>query len=207
MNFPTIISNVKYKLPLFYRSQKPAHFEDQNLEDEYQNEVYEYAHKLATNHKFKSVIDIGCGSGFKLIKYFNYFDTIGVETEPCFSYLKQHYPTKKWLLSGAAEKDINLENLAADIVICSDVIEHFEKPEKLLIFLKSIQFTKLIISTPDRPVLIQQKKGTQYGPSWNPCHAREWNFEELSSYLSIYFKVISAFHCPIQKECMVFELE
>lgn len=206
MIFPTIFSNIKYKLPLFYKAQKPQHFEDQKLTDEYQDEVYAYAHKLAIDNMYESVIDIGCGSGFKLMKYFENFKTIGVETEPCFSFLQQQYPTKKWLLSGNAEKDIALENLEADIVICSDVIEHFEKPEKLLLFFKKINFKKLIISTPDRAILVQQKKATQNGPPWNPCHAREWNFEELSVYISTYFKISKAFHCQIQKECMIFEL-
>jgi SAM-dependent methyltransferase len=206
MIFPTIFSNIKYKLPLFYKAQKPLHFEDQKLTDEYQDEVYAYAHQLAIGNMYESVIDIGCGSGFKLMKYFEKFQTIGVETEPCFSFLKQQYPTKKWLLSANAEKDITLKNLQADIVICCDVIEHFERPEKLLSFLKTINFKKLIISTPDRAVLIQQKKATPNGPAWNPCHAREWSFEELSDYISVHFKITKAFHCQIQKECMVFEL-
>lgn len=207
MKFPTFISNIKYHLPLLYRSQKPLHFEDQNLADEYQDEVYLYAKELALKHQFESVIDVGCGSGFKLIKYFETYQTIGIETEPCFSFLTQKYPSKKWLLSTDSEKNIEHQNLKADLVICSDVIEHFEQPEKLLLFLKNIKFKKLIISTPDRAILIQQKKATHFGPSWNPCHAREWTKNELTAYLSMFFRIINSSHCSLQKECMLFECE
>ncbi len=207
MKFPTFLSNIKYHLPLLYRSQKPQHFEDQYLADEYQDEVYQYAKELVVKSKYESIIDVGCGSGFKLIKYFENYNTIGIETEPCFSFLNQKYPSKKWLLATEAEKDIEHQNLKADLIICSDVIEHFEQPEKLLNFLKSITFKKLIVSTPDRTVLIEQKKASYFGPSWNPCHAREWTKTELTNYLSMFFNITNTTHCHLQKECMLFECE
>lgn len=38
-------------------------------------------------------IDVGCGSGWKLVKYLSEeFHTIGIETEPALSFLRKTYP-------------------------------------------------------------------------------------------------------------------
>ena len=40
-----------------------------------------------------TVIDVGCGSGWKLVNYLSKeFKTIGVETEPALSFLRKTYP-------------------------------------------------------------------------------------------------------------------
>ena len=40
-----------------------------------------------------TVIDIGCGSGWKLVNYLSReFQTIGIETEPAISFLRDKYP-------------------------------------------------------------------------------------------------------------------
>jgi hypothetical protein len=40
-----------------------------------------------------TVIDVGCGAGWKLVHYLaKEFKTIGVETEPAISFLRKTYP-------------------------------------------------------------------------------------------------------------------
>ena len=47
------------------------------------------------------VVDIGCGSGYKLVNYISgEFETIGVETEPAISHLRKSYPNEVWIDSG-----------------------------------------------------------------------------------------------------------
>ena len=38
--------------------------------DGFQDEVYEAARKLCVAKEYETILDIGCGSAFKLIKYF-----------------------------------------------------------------------------------------------------------------------------------------
>jgi hypothetical protein len=45
-------------------------------------------------------IDVGCGSGWKLVNILsNEFQTIGIETEPALSFLRNKYPDKVSLSS------------------------------------------------------------------------------------------------------------
>jgi len=45
-----------------------AFFDDRSVDEEWQKEVYQFAQELVEREQLKSVCDIGCGSGFKLMK-------------------------------------------------------------------------------------------------------------------------------------------
>ena len=68
------------------------------------------------------------------------------------------------------------------VIICSDLIEHLRDPTSLVSLLKEwLRFARLgIISTPERDVRWGVKHN---GPPPNLHHIREWNAEELDSYL------------------------
>ena len=47
------------------------------------------------NRSVLTAIDVGCGSGWKLVKYISEeFRTIGIDTEPALSFLKKKYPNQ-----------------------------------------------------------------------------------------------------------------
>jgi hypothetical protein len=52
-----------------YRTD-PTAFDDRKLKDKWQDKVYKSAWELLFHESYRSVIDFGCGSGFKLMKYF-----------------------------------------------------------------------------------------------------------------------------------------
>lgn len=168
------------------------HHDDRTFTDGSQNEVYSYAYELLIKNNYKNVIDIGCGSAFKLMKYFNEFNTIGYEIEPTLSYLRDTYPKRQWRNSDPQ----NSENSTTDILICADVIEHLVDPNTLFKFIKQFKYKILILSTPDRDKLmeIQHDYQSQTGPPINPSHVREWNFSELENYVGSNFEVIEHFH-------------
>ena len=76
-----------------------THYSDIGYEDQYQDEVYQTALKIMVDNKLKKVFDIGCGSGFKLRKYFSSYDFIGAEINPTLEWLKEEYPDDNWVLS------------------------------------------------------------------------------------------------------------
>jgi len=198
----------KYFMPINYKiNENPIHFDDiisteNGLGEEWQLEVYLHAQKIMEINNYSNIIDIGCGSGFKLVKYLKQYNIIGIETEPCYSYLKDKYPDRKWILSGEPEKNFINFSDETDLIICSDVIEHILDPDILINFINNFNFKKLIISTPD-----QSFTSPSLGPPRNKAHVREWNYENFKKYLSKYFNILESFHCEIQKECQIFVLE
>uniref|UniRef100_A0A6C0J066 Methyltransferase type 11 domain-containing protein n=1 Tax=viral metagenome TaxID=1070528 RepID=A0A6C0J066_9ZZZZ len=190
-------------------NNNPEHHIDIYFKDEGQKEVYLFCKDFMKDNNLLNVIDVGCGSAYKLVTFLNEFNTIGIETEPCYSYLKQTYPNFKWLLSGEQEKSFKsydeLNN--ADVVICSDVIEHIVNPDNLIEYLLSLNSKYYIISTPCREILCNnQKFSDNYKKSWNGppinnCHVREWTMEEFKEYISEKFTIMSSYYCQNQIEC------
>ena len=181
----------------------PRHHDDTNLTDGWQKEVYEFVRDFMKEKGFQDVIDVGCGSGYKLVHVLGEFKTYGIETEPCLSLLKEWYPSRMWFDSGKCEEDFQLfeELKEKDIVICSDVIEHIINPDKLVEFLQSLKAKYYVISTPCREVLVRESGIPNGGPPFSDAHVREWTFEEFKMYLSKHFNVLSSVLCPIQREC------
>ena len=171
----------------FYRHrQNFVHFDDTPKKDEWQLEVYLHALGLMKKHHLRSVIDLGCGSGFKLVTYLSEYDTMGIEVPATCRWLKEHYPDHRWM----EIEEAGTTKLAADVVICSDVIEHVINPDDISNFLKSISFQYAVISTPARDVAYRRWERPYWGPPRNPHHIREWTQKEFRNYMSQHFEIL-----------------
>lgn len=177
-----------YCLPSGYISnQNVPHFDDTKFNnDMWQKEVYETAVKDAKELGLKHIIDIGCGSGYKLVKNFpkEEFKTMGLELEPTLTWLKTNRPDRDWLMSTQSFFPL----LWGELVICADVIEHIEEPAFFLECLSGIQGVKrFYISTPDRHVV---RGPNNMGPPGNPHHYREWTANEFGLFIGQYFNIL-----------------
>lgn len=192
--------------PSYKIREKPQHYNDIKEEDKFQKEVYLYAKEIMEENQYKTIIDVGCGSGFKLIKYLGEYDTIGIDTEPCYSMLLEKYPSRKWKLSGEKERSFSKEPVKnyPDLVICSDVIEHIIDPDELIKYLITLKAKHYIISTPCRKVMCELKRFRSAkwdGPPTNRGHVREWTMEEFKNYLSQYFNILQSKYGIKQPSC------
>ena len=199
----------EFNIKNYTNNNNPQHHVDIGWKDEGQKEVYVFCKDFMKTNNLNSIIDVGCGSAYKLTTILSEFNTIGIETEPCYTYLQNTYPKFKWLLSGEKESSFQLydEINNADVVICSDVIEHIVNPDVLVDYLISLNSKYYIISTPCRKILCNHPKfsstykKTWDGPPLNNCHVREWTMEEFKQYISKKFCVISSHYGQNQIEC------
>lgn len=167
------------------------HFDDTKNKDEWQKEVYEAAAAIATRFKMKDIVDFGCGSGYKLVKYFSEFNTVGIELECNLKFLKTRYPSRQWL-----SLDTRFQSLPySDMIICSDVIEHLVDPVAFLEYLSQQQFRLLIISTPERGLVYHGRESLMCGPPGNRAHTMEWAFNEFNHLISCFFEIEDHWIC------------
>ncbi|PKN03727.1 hypothetical protein CVU75_00835 [Candidatus Dependentiae bacterium HGW-Dependentiae-1] len=171
-----------------------VYYDDTANRDECQEEVYVAAFDLFLKERCRVVVDVGCGSAFKLMKYFKDYQTIGFDVSQTLPFLKSQYPERQWYLSDFSMTQMNLPEI--DLIICADVIEHLLDPDQLLNWIRKLNFKYLVISTPDRELLpgVQGNKQCLTGPPQNPKHIREWSFGEFERYMAQYFDVVARFH-------------
>jgi len=157
-------------------------FSDEGNADEYQKEVYAFARSFYDEKQLSGVLDIGCGSAFKLLANFQNMPKAGAELNT--DWLKQQYPNETWF----AFSDPSWKKFPAQLIICADVIEHVPNPDAFIADLLEHREAKyFVFSTPDRNLDTSPWK---FGPPNNEAHYREWTFEEFEGYLSRYFRVV-----------------
>jgi len=178
-----MVSLYKIKSNYIHRDN-PRPFDDTPNTDKWQYEVYELAHTIALIIPKLPVLDIGCGSGYKLVNIFKEFDTLGIELEETYKFLIEKYPEKKWeIKTNIPPKE------KFGVVILADVLEHLNDPDEMMKYIEKINFEYLIISTPNRDNL----ELSQNGPPKNDAHAREWSSSELREYIGQYLNVVNQY--------------
>lgn len=151
----------------------------------FQYDVYRYAADLVEARDFETVVDVGCGLGFKLgIVHRRRRGTrlIGIDQPNAVDYCRQNNDYGEWYVDDFEHPSADLADLKADLVMSSDVIEHLRDPDNLLDYMRRRMRPGglVLLSTPERDAL----RGSDCDHSPNPSHIREWNFQEFEAYLS-----------------------
>jgi 2-polyprenyl-3-methyl-5-hydroxy-6-metoxy-1,4-benzoquinol methylase len=174
---------IKYGIKAGYHDAKDSlDFDDRNNQDEWQKEVYLFAAGLMKERNFSSVIDFGCGSGYKLVNYLGEYKTLGIDLPEITHWLQSKYPERNWVAAPLKAS----HSLEADLIICADTIEHIKKPDELIHQIQMIRSRLILFSTPER-ISIAGKN--DFGPPENPSHYREWNVTEFRNWLADYFDI------------------
>jgi hypothetical protein len=169
----------KYHLPEGYNERlDPTPWDDTTFKDEWQDEVYKKAKEIFVREDLKSVWDVGCGSGFKLMKYFCDFKTIGTDLEKTVDFLNEEYPKREWTTGVPT---------SADMVICADVLEHLIDPDKMMQLIGSTKPSWIVLSTPERD---RRNVEPRLGPPSHWPHCREWNRAEFKAYAEDWFRIV-----------------
>jgi hypothetical protein len=169
-------------LPAGYR-RRPAVNANLRTTDHAQQRVYQFAAQIAAGDPaVRTVLDWGCGSGWKLAHYFGHLDTLGADVYYRLPVLTARFPTRRWGVCPVA--------VDADLVLCVDVIEHVDDPLGLLRTFAAGRWRHLVISTPERERVARlkcqtdaERKQQRRGPPLNRWHAMEWTADEFARLL------------------------
>jgi hypothetical protein len=179
------MSRYGIRFPYFARRAE-SFYDTTEKTDEWQLEVYLKAAAIMRERGLRSLVDFGCGSGYKLIKFLGEYETTGIEVPRTVEWLKAHHPDRRWIVSDLSSG----ADAGCDLLICADVIEHFLNPDRLLDYIDSVPVDWIVLSTPDRSLLYGRRQRGWWGPPHNPGHIREWSFGELAGYIAARFRII-----------------
>lgn len=166
--------------------EKPGYFDDTANSDNWQREVYEQARILMKDNALSTVNDIGCGSGYKLVHLLGEFDTTGVDLPETIAAVQQRYPDRRWVMGRFEDLSVT----PADLVVCSDVIEHVADPQALIRFVVSATKEWVVLSTPAREIMYKERQRLRFGPPDNPTHLREWTVPEFRSFVEPHLEIV-----------------
>jgi SAM-dependent methyltransferase len=171
--------------PTYRAREKPEYYRDC---DEWaratQPDVYFEAAAVARLVGARTIVDLGCGLGDKLVELADEFSIIGVDYGANIEEARARHEGFTWIewdLDGSAV--FELAEAREAVLVAADVIEHLVRPERLLRTLRRL-FSRgalaLVLSTPERDLV---RGPDDPGPPANPCHVREWNQRELVTFL------------------------
>src|ERR1035437_6082749 len=143
---------------------------------------------LTSTKKVDSILDVGCGEGFTLNRLKE--KGIGKKLEG-LEYLKaaielgkKTYPDIK-IIQGSIYELPYKDNLF-DLVLCTEVLEHLEEPEKALKELVRVSKKYLVISVPNEPffMLAQLVRGKNWSRLGNDIeHINHWTMFNFSKFV------------------------
>ncbi len=169
----------------YQHREEILYFDDTGNTDNYQDLIYEKAYQFFRGKDLGTVLDLGCGSAYKLFKYFGNENMAGIDLQETIDFLSEKYPDNNWILSDFD----NPPKGQYDMIICADMIEHVMHPDQVFEFINKLDFQYLVLSTPDRNRITDYEKFL-LGPPRNECHVREWSAHEFNCFVSDYFTII-----------------
>lgn len=136
---------------------------------------------LISSKKVNSILDVGCGEGFTLNRLKT--NSIGEKLEgieyskEAIAIGKKIYPEIK-ITKGNIYK-LPYKDNSFDLVLCTEVLEHLEDPQKGLRELIRVSKKDLVVSVPNEPLfmfaqLIRGKNWSRFGNDIE--HINHWSF-------------------------------
>ena len=89
--------------------------------------------------------------------------------------------------------DLESETDSADLIVCVEVLEHLEQPEKALLVLQKIATDHIVLSVPHEPIwrflnMLRWKYLGEFGNT--PGHIQHWSRNSFVSMVERYFEVV-----------------
>lgn len=142
----------------------------------------------------QSILDVGCGEGFTLEKFRDKGlgrKLVGIDySESAITIGHRLHPELK--LQQATIYNIPFKANSFDLVICNEVLEHLDHPEKALAEIERVTKSNCIISVPYEPWFmlanfLRRKNITRFGNDIE--HIQHWTRSGINALVSRYFYV------------------
>jgi SAM-dependent methyltransferase len=143
----------------------------------YQLHVYRWAARLVRSRKIVSVLDVGCGPGWKLSEHICPLlaDVTGIDQPSALAVGRASGVRGRYLAMDLQRPDDLGRSFG--LVMCVDVIEHLIDPRPLVGFLRRCAGPDglVLLSTPER----DRHRGVSCRSADKPEHVREWSRGEF----------------------------
>lgn len=142
----------------------------------------------------KSVLDVGCGEGFVLMRLRKSDigkDLVGVDySKTAIDIGKKLHPSLN-LKQGDIYK-LPFKDNTFDLVICCEVLEHLEDPEKALKELTRVSKKHVILSVPNEPLFMMSNffRGKNWSRWGNDIeHIQHWSSRKFKQFVGTRLRV------------------
>lgn len=162
----------------------PAYFTDVPSAVIWQPDVYSAATTVARALGATKIVDVGCGSGQKLVALSPEFELVGIDFGPNIEWCRANWESGTWIEHDLDSSETLPEevDVTKAVVVCADVVEHVVRPAILMRKLGAAMergAVAVVISTPERDLTYGVREP---GPPLNPAHLREWTIREFAAF-------------------------
>ena len=139
----------------------------------------------------ESLLDAGCGEGFVLdfvAKAYPDVKLTGVDvSEAAVEYAKEHFGDVARFRPGSVYK-LPFSDKSFDTVLCSEVLEHLDDPNKAVAELKRVARNYVVISVPHEPYFQWLNNlGQLLRVSSDPGHVNFWTSTTFQAFIRAHF--------------------
>ncbi len=146
----------------------------------------------------REVLEVGCGEGhLSAVLASDGRSVRGIDISPSVIEQARSHPENR--AHGARFEvgsvyDLSAEADAAELVVCCEVLEHLEDPEKALAILARLARPHLLVSVPREPIwrMLNLARGRYLGACGNtPGHIQHWSQRDFLAMLAAYVDVVT----------------
>ena len=148
-----------------------------------------------------TLLDAGCGEGFiteQIKQCFPKWNLTGVDgAEEAVLFAGKHVKGVDFKVGNLYA--LNFSDCAFDIVVCSEVLEHLDEPERALKEMKRVSRTALLLTVPHEPWFRLGNLAAFHNISrlGDPVdHINHWSFSEFQKFTRV---LLTDFECKYEK--------
>lgn len=134
-----------------------------------------------------TVLDAGCGEGFGVADLKRRDPSLrltGVDLSPeAVAYARQHFGQAGAFAQGSVY-ELPFEDQSFDLVLCSEVLEHLDEPERAVAELRRVARRHLLLTVPREPIFhLLNDFGRALGLSPDPGHVNFWTPDAFRTFV------------------------